>query len=207
MGKTFIAELEDVGLYKKKSRKWEIISVLLDLLQKKPFTTLTTASIAHSLGVSEAALYRHFSSKDRMFSALIETIEALIYLRINKIERQSSSAIAHCYDIATTWIVLAEQHPSIACVLSGFFLQGASEQLVIQHARFCERFETTLKRSLKESVHKDGVCLSSPQVSVAALIMTALEGHVIRYIRSGYLTKPSLEWPTNWKALMKSMIL
>ncbi|VFS61427.1 Synthetically lethal with a defective Min system protein A [Kluyvera cryocrescens] len=35
----------------------------------------TTAKLAASVGVSEAALYRHFPSKTRMFDSLIEFIE------------------------------------------------------------------------------------------------------------------------------------
>ena len=43
---------------------------------------ITTAKLAASVGVSEAALYRHFPSKTRMFDSLIEFIEDSLITRI-----------------------------------------------------------------------------------------------------------------------------
>lgn len=46
---------------------------------------ITTAKLAANVGVSEAALYRHFPSKTRMFDSLIEFIEDSLITRINLI--------------------------------------------------------------------------------------------------------------------------
>ena len=40
-----------------------------------------TAALAARLGVSEAALYRHFPSKTRMYEGLIDFIEETIFAR------------------------------------------------------------------------------------------------------------------------------
>ncbi|MFO6295859.1 TetR family transcriptional regulator, partial [Pseudomonas aeruginosa] len=43
---------------------------------------IPTAKLAASVGASEAALYRHFPSKTRMFDSLIEFIEDSLITRI-----------------------------------------------------------------------------------------------------------------------------
>ena len=43
---------------------------------------MTTARLAEEVGVSEAALYRYFPSKTKMFEALIDNIEANLFSRI-----------------------------------------------------------------------------------------------------------------------------
>ncbi|MBT5053932.1 MAG: TetR family transcriptional regulator, partial [Gammaproteobacteria bacterium] len=47
---------------KKPNRREEILTNLAQMLESQPGARLTTAKLAASVGVSEAALYRHFPS-------------------------------------------------------------------------------------------------------------------------------------------------
>ena len=58
------------------SRKENILQCLAHMLESGPGERITTAALAREVGVSEAALYRHFPSKARMFEGLIEFIRA-----------------------------------------------------------------------------------------------------------------------------------
>ncbi len=49
------------------TRRQQILEALARELEVNPGSRITTANLAKSVGVSEAALYRHFSSKARMF--------------------------------------------------------------------------------------------------------------------------------------------
>jgi TetR/AcrR family transcriptional regulator len=55
------------------SRKQQILHALMEMLED-PNMRITTAALAKRVGVSEAALYRHFASKAQMFDALIEFV-------------------------------------------------------------------------------------------------------------------------------------
>jgi len=46
----------------KVSRKDQILQALARMLETAPGERITTAALAEEVGVSEAALYRHFSS-------------------------------------------------------------------------------------------------------------------------------------------------
>ncbi len=54
---------------------------------------VTTAALAARLGVSEAALYRHFASKAQMFEGLIEFIETTVFGLINEISARETSGL------------------------------------------------------------------------------------------------------------------
>ena len=56
------------------SRKDHILQSLAQMLETQPGARITTAALAREVGVSEAALYRHFPSKARMFEGLIQFI-------------------------------------------------------------------------------------------------------------------------------------
>ncbi|HBP66958.1 MAG TPA: nucleoid occlusion factor SlmA, partial [Alcanivorax sp.] len=49
------------------SRKEQILQALAHMLEAEPGGRITTAGLAREVGVSEAALYRHFPSKAKMF--------------------------------------------------------------------------------------------------------------------------------------------
>ena len=50
----------------KMSRRDQILQALAHMLESNPGGRITTASLAKEVGVSEAALYRHFPSKAKM---------------------------------------------------------------------------------------------------------------------------------------------
>ena len=51
----------------KKDRKQDILQSLAQMLEEDLSERITTARLAKHVGVSEAALYRHFPSKARMY--------------------------------------------------------------------------------------------------------------------------------------------
>ncbi|MCW2481933.1 nucleoid occlusion factor SlmA, partial [Candidatus Symbiopectobacterium sp. NZEC135] len=70
----------------KRNRREEILQALAQMLESSDGSQrITTAKLAAMVGVSEAALYRHFPSKTRMFDSLIEFIEDSLTTRINLI--------------------------------------------------------------------------------------------------------------------------
>ena len=69
----------------KPSRREEILQALATMLESQPGARITTAALAKEVGVSEAALYRHFPSKAKMLEGLIEFIEESLFSRISRI--------------------------------------------------------------------------------------------------------------------------
>ena len=74
----------------KLNRRQQILEVLASELEKNLGLPITTSSLAKAVGVSEAALYRHFASKAKMFEALISFTEESIFSLINKILDQET---------------------------------------------------------------------------------------------------------------------
>ena len=70
---------------KRSSRAQEILQALARMLEVSQGGRITTAALAAELGVSEAALYRHFPSKTLMYAGLIDFIEDTIFTRIRTI--------------------------------------------------------------------------------------------------------------------------
>lgn len=67
-----------------KERRQQVLTVLTHMLHsERGMERMTTARLAQEVGVSEAALYRYFPSKTKMFEALLDNIENTLFSRIN----------------------------------------------------------------------------------------------------------------------------
>src|SRR5690606_23723642 len=127
------------------SRKKHILQVLAHMLETRPGERITTAALATEVGVSEAALYRHFPSKARIFEDLIAFIEESLFSRINGILQQEGSAQAQCEKILLLVLSFAERNPGITRILNGDALQGETERLRRRVSQVFDRLETDRK--------------------------------------------------------------
>ena len=84
---------------RKVPRRQLILEALAAELEKSPGGRITTAALARASGVSEAALYRHFASKARMFEGLIEFAEESVFARINQIMESEKSTRKRCANV------------------------------------------------------------------------------------------------------------
>jgi len=136
---------------RKHNRKQQILEILALQLEENPGTRITTAGLAKAVGVSEAALYRHFASKAKMFEALIDFSEDSVFGLINSILAQEKDAIVRCEKIVQVLLGFSERNPGITRVLAGDALVGENERLRVRVHQFFERLETQLKQILREA--------------------------------------------------------
>jgi len=138
----------------KPSRAQQILEALAHQLEVSPGQRITTAALARELGVSEAALYRHFPSKARMFEALIEFIEDTVFGLINRILDDQPTAQARCEAILGVLLGFAARNPGLSRILVGDALTGENERLRTRIMQFYDRLETQLKQILREAESK-----------------------------------------------------
>lgn len=103
----------------KPSRREAILHALVALLENDPGARITTAGLARTVGVTEAALYRHFPSKRKMFEALIEFAEEAVFSRCQLILQEQEDVRTRLKQLVHLVLVFAERNPGLCCVLTG----------------------------------------------------------------------------------------
>ena len=189
------------------SRKQQILQALATMLEQSPGGRITTAGLARQVGVSEAALYRHFPSKAKMYEALIEFIEETIFSRISIILGEETSTAIRTQQIIHLLLTFCERNPGITRILTGDPLSGESERLRIRVMQFFDRFETQLKQVLREAEIRDGQKLHLDVQSAANLILSSAEGKISQFVRSNFQRPPTSEWNEQWEILEKSIFV
>jgi TetR/AcrR family transcriptional regulator len=185
----------------KGERKQQILEALAKMLEDSPGGKITTAKLAENVGVSEAALYRHFPSKTKMFEGLIEFIEEAIFSRVGLITKENSSAIKQCENILTLLLTFVERNPGITRLLTGDALTGETDRLRQRIAQFYDRLETQLKQILREAEMKEGLRPVLPVNSAANLLLSAAEGRIMQFVRSDFKRPPTAGWGEQWQQL------
>ena len=186
------------------SRKQHILESLALMLQSSPGQRITTAKLAAEVGVSEAALYRHFPSKARMFEGLIDFIEESVFSRINLILSDHKETLVRCHHVLHVLLVFAERNPGMCRILSGDALMGENERLRIRVHQFFEKLESQFKQILRERKLREGKTFSINEQALANILVSFAEGKISQYVRSGFDKKPSNEFNEQWQFLMAS---
>ena len=190
---------------RKQNRRQQILETLAQELETNPGSRITTASLAHAVGVSEAALYRHFASKAKMFEALIDFAEESVFGRINSILSQEKNAITRCENICRLLLGFSEKNPGITRILLGDALVGENERLRIRATQFFDRVETQFKQVLREANLGNGERAAGTIDATANQLMIIIEGKMIQFVRSEFSRKPSQYWDEQWQLLKVSL--
>lgn len=185
----------------KVSRREQILQALAQMLEVNPGQRITTAALAKEVGVSEAALYRHFPSKARMFEGLIGFIEETIFSRANLITTSESPAIRQCEQLLTLVLAFVERNPGMARILTGDALSGETERLRTRVNQFFERLETQLKQVLREAEVREGLRTETTAGITANLMLASVEGKIRQFVRSEFKRKPTENWSDQWSRL------
>jgi TetR/AcrR family transcriptional regulator len=171
-------------------RRVQILQALASMLEQPGSERITTAALASRLGVSEAALYRHFASKAQMFEALIDFIESSIFSLTHQLQEREPDALSRVIKAARVLVQFAEKNPGMARVMVG-------DALVFEHERLQERmnlFFDKLEAQWRQLLREAGAASQTPTVDAqlrASLLHAFLLGRLQRYARSGFRRLPS----------------
>lgn len=190
----------------KVSRKDQILQALARMLETAPGERITTAALAQEVGVSEAALYRHFPSKARMFEGLIKFIEETLFLRISRILDEESSAEIRCHNILTLLLNFSDKNPGMTRLLTGDALVGETERLRARIAQLFNRVESQLKQVLREAQIRENLKPGVSPTALANLLLATCEGRLAQFVRSEFKKSPLENWDTQWEFLSRNLL-
>ena len=191
---------------KKNSRRDDILQALAQMLESNQGNQrITTAKLAAQVGVSEAALYRHFPSKAKMFEGLIQYIEDSLTSRINLILNDEKDTMIRLRLILLLILGFSEKNPGLSRIMTGHALMFEQERLQARINQLFERIETQIKQILRERKIREGTAFPINESILSAQLLGQVEGSLSRYVRSNFRYKPTDNFEQYW-ALLSSQL-
>ena len=186
----------------KKNRREEILQALAQMLESSEGSQrITTARLAATGGVSEAALYRHFPSKARMFEGLIEFIEESLMSRINLILTDEKDTLLRLRLIVQLLLGFAEKNPGLTRILTGHALMFEQDRLQNRINQLFERIETQLRQVMRERKLREGKGFAQDEGLLASQLLAFCEGLMSRFVRSEFRYLPTQDFDIRWQLL------
>ncbi|HEY0664170.1 MAG TPA: nucleoid occlusion factor SlmA [Thiobacillaceae bacterium] len=166
-------------------RRTQILQALAAMLQEPQAEKITTAALAARVGVSEAALYRHFSSKAQMYEGLIEFIEQTLFGLIARITAETPSSTAQVEAIINVLLNFAAKNPGMTRVLIGDALVHENERLQKRINQLHDRIEAQLRQCLRFSDRPNELA-----GALANLLQCMVVGRWHQFAKSGFTRAP-----------------
>ncbi len=173
-------------------RRVQILQALATMLEQPGAERITTSALSARLGVSEAALYRHFASKAQMFEGLIEFIEQSVFTLVNQLAEREPDPAARSRMLIVMMLQFGEKNPGMVRVMVGDALVFENERLQERMNQFFDKLESGLRQNLRDAfvAAGDAAPMAGAQVR-ASVIVAFIVGRLQRFARSGFRRLPS----------------
>ena len=187
------------------SRREQILQAFAAMLENHPGSRITTAALARQVGVSEAALYRHFPSKAKMIDGLIAFAETTVFDRIAKIVDEDRDPQDRCAAVLTLLLAFCERNPGFARLFAGDALQGETDRLRQRMRQFYDRIETQLRQIIREAYAIRTIAPPLSAAGAANLLLAITEGRIAQFVRSEFKARPTDGWTGQWQVLARAL--
>lgn len=167
-------------------RQIQIFNASIKLIGEGGIQTLTTKNLAKEIGISEAAIYRHFSSKVEILKGLLAYLKIGTVKRLKRVLNEKISPIEKIKKIIFEQSKAFSDRPEIVVVLlSEGLYQNVKELSEIVYSLMME--SASVYRTIIEEGQKSGEIKSDiDSEQLTYIIMGTLRFNVIQWYLSGF---------------------
>ena len=190
----------------KVSRKTQIMQTLARMLEEKEPVKITTAELARRTEITEAAIYRHFPSKRKIYEEMVIFFESNIFPRIESIRSNHPSEEVPGL-IVSLILSFCETNKGFAKILNKQALTAAEAKIDDKISLIFERLNIEIKQSFQSYERETKKKLKINSSSSADLLMTCMEGQIQAFTRSNFKKNSLTDWQAHWNLLKDSIFV
>ena len=188
-----------------KPRQLDIMQNLAAMLGQKGPVKITTALLANECGITEAAIYRHFPSKRKIYSGLVDFCEQNIFDLIATINSSDSDYLEKTQKILILLISFSEKNPGLARLLTREAFSIDETTLDERIGQMMSKIELIIKQNLQKYEQTTKAKLALTTASSANLLLASAEGFIQQFVRSGFQDAPSKRVKDQFEFLVKAL--
>ena len=184
----------------RRNRKKEILTALSKILASSRSSHVYTAQLALEIGISEAALYRHFPSKIKIYESLLRQEEENLLREISKsnADKIHRDVKGHCRRTILIFFRYLEANPGLANLLISSDISRSEDKISRRAHRIFRRLEGVLKEHYFEKrLDASNQTESSAEVRIEFLIRM-IKGYLLDFTDSNFKLKPSERIALDW---------
>jgi len=178
-------------MQKLKPRQLDIMQNLAKMLESKGPVKITTATLAKNCGITEAAIYRHFPSKKKIYEGLVDFCEQNLFDLIGNINSSEDDSLKKVTKIMILLVSFSEKNPGLARLLTREAFSVDEAALEDRIKQMFSKMELQIKQNLQKYEQETKKKLVLSTSSSANLLLAFAEGKIQQFVKSGFQVESS----------------
>jgi AcrR family transcriptional regulator len=166
-------------------RRAVTVETVIALAAEQNPSEITTASIAKRMGLTQGAIFRHFSTKDAILQAVMEWVAEKLLSRQEKVLQAGLSPLVALEAIFLAHIDFVVEHPGVPRILFGELQRGESTAAKLMAQSLIRRYAKRVRQLLEEGKECGEVDTSLESEAGAILFIGTVQGLVMQSMLAG----------------------
>ena len=167
------------------ARQAEIVAAALQLARATSPPLITTADLAAAVGVSQGAVFRHFASKDAIWTAVMQWVRTQLLAALDAAAAGATQPLPALEAVFKAHLRFVVAHPGVPRIIF-HELQHPDETAVKREVRaLLQAYRALLLRLLGEAARRGELAAGVDPEAAAALFVGAVQGLVMQSMAAG----------------------
>ena len=167
-------------------RQQQIVETAIKIIAHKGIQNLTTKNIAFEIGISEAALYRHFSSKLEILKAVITNFQIKMQPASEKL-KEFLNSISKIESFILEHLKIINLNPDFAKVIFSEANFQNEENLILKMNNMMNQSHKILETIVQSGQKKDEIRSDISSLSIVRIIIGSMRLLVTQWSMSGMI--------------------
>jgi AcrR family transcriptional regulator len=164
-------------------RKQQIVQVVLQLVADQGVDAVSTQRIADTIGFTQGAVFRHFSTKEQVWSAVMDWLEEQLEAVWTKARRlrEDQAGVPVLRRMFLGHIDLIERYPGLAKLIMSDHIRHQFPVLQERFAAFHRRYEREVREAIDAGVRSAKLPKSIDRKASVTLFLCAIQGLAFQF--------------------------
>ena len=189
-----------------KVRKQQIVQVVLKLIAERGVEAVSTQLIADTIGLTQGAVFRHFSTKEEVWSAVITWLEDQLRSIWSKtgLEQPDHDGITALEQMFLGHIELIEQYPGLAKFIMSDDVRQQFPSLNRRFAALVQEYAHEVEEVIKVIAKEANLPKSFDREAAVTMYFCAIQGLGFQFSIAHLMPSLRKEGPRIFKLLLRA---
>lgn len=167
-------------------RQQQIVKTAIKLIAEKGIQNLTTKNLAKEIGITEPALYRHFSNKLEILKAVIAYFQINMQPALEKLNK-SVNSLNKIESFILEHLKIISQNPDFAKAIFSEANFQNEEDLILKMNKMMNQSHKILEIVVQSGQDKNEICSDVSSLSMVRVIIGSMRLLVTQWSMSGMI--------------------
>lgn len=177
------------------ARQAAIVAAALQLAQDRSPAAITTTDLAHAVGLSQGALFKHFASKEAVWLAAMVWVAEHLPRSLHDAAQQAGTPLEALRRVFDAHVDFCVNYPGVPRVIFHELQQPMDSPVKQQVRSLLQDYRELLLRLLTAAVQRGDAAADLDAPAAATLFIGIVQGLVMQSLLSGQIAGMRAEAP------------